>query len=134
MLIKFINLGLDAPTKMHNLLSSNNNDKFLFRQNGFFHNRFYLELYKQQNPDVTIYTDDETMLHYAQYDQDIHSFKVDMLFLDWTNEDEHVWVSLKDLHPNLREVNNIVSMYHKGIFDDDFEDYVNKQKGNIDCE
>ena len=125
MLIKFINLGLNAPTELHRLLSYGGG-KFLFRQNGFFHNRFCLKLYKTENPDVIIYTDDETMLHYAQYDHDIHSFKVDILFSDWTNEDKHVWVSLKDLHPNLREVNNLVTMFQKGIFDDDFEDYVNK--------
>ena len=124
MRIKFINLGIDAPTTMHELLSYRGG-KFLFRQNGFLHNRFCLKLYKTENPDVTIYTDDETMLHYAEYDHDIHSFKVDMLFPDYKiSDEEYLWIPLKDLHPNLREVNNLVTMFQKGIFDDDFEDYI----------
>lgn len=125
MRIKFINLGLDAPTMMYKILSFSSSSKFLFRQNGFLHNVFCLTLYKAQNPNVIIYTDDETMLAYAEYDHDIHSFKVDMLFPDHKNGDEEcLWIPLKDLHPNLREANNLVAMFQKGIFDGDFEDYV----------
>ena len=96
--------------------------KFLFRQDGFQRNRYLISELKKQEKDSTVetivYTDDETMLAYAQYDESIHNYKV---FIEDEDTDEK-FVPLYKRRPNIRIVNNLVSMCHKGLLDtEDFE-------------
>lgn len=89
---------------------------FIFRQDGWKQNRFLIALAKEKGVE-NVYTDDETMLHYAQWDEEHKCFKV-MIMDEKSNPD---FVPLSVRHPNLRYVNNLVTMQQKGLFDYDPE-------------
>lgn len=90
---------------------------FLFRQDGFQRNSYVisklLESEKETNVETIVYTDDETMLAYAQYDESIHNFKV---FIE-DEDTEEQFIHLCQRRPNIRYYNNLVAMCHKGALD-----------------
>ena len=107
------------------ILSGREKENFvvLNRDNGFFQNRAALKDIIQEelnNPNylVDVYTDDETLLAYAPYDEKERVYKVDILF-----EDLKDFIPLWLIHPNLRYENNLTEMYQRGIFFEDWLDY-----------
>ena len=123
--IKFVNRGIYSHSTLQKLLRENNENPdnfFLFRRDGYFHNKHLLEIYCKRNPDITFYTDDEQMLHWATYDDSIHNFNVEILFPAVDS-----FIPLKDIYPNLREANDIVAMFQKGMFNDAYYESIKGQ-------
>lgn len=98
--------------------------EFLYRRDSYFVNKGILDdlmrIYKDMSgvEELTIYTNDETMLEFAEYDENIHNFKVEIMFSDVEG-----FIPLSELHPNLREANNLMKMYHNGTITNDYVDY-----------
>ena len=124
MLIRFI---VDSSDFLK-VLSGRENEDFIVlrRDDGFFKNREAIRAhgikisenqYKVDfNDNVVIYTDDETMLNYAPYING--EYQIEFKFPE-CNE----FISIMKLHPNLRRENNLTTMFQKGIFHDDFNEY-----------
>ena len=127
MVIYFIKYQANSYEELHwHYLQQNCGESgavFLWRNDGFQSNKSKIHLLQEQEQktgeEVTIYTDDETMLAYAQYDESIHNYKV---FIEDEDTDEF-FIPLYERRPNIRIVNNLVSMCHKGLLDkkEDFE-------------
>lgn len=124
MLIRFI---VDSSDFLK-VLSKREHENFIVlrRYNGFFENREVIrahsikvaeDMYEaNEDDDIIIYTDDETMLNYAQYVSG--DYLIEFKFPEC---DE--FISIMKLHPNLRRENNLTAMFQKGIFHDDFNEY-----------
>ena len=119
MIINFINYDFGSDFVLTDLWKRVDDwqARFLFRQSGFKRNARLIKELKEfeelEGKEYTVYTDDETMLAYAEYDESIHSFKV---FI----RDEHTanyFIPISARHPNLRNINNLMVMQHKNMFD-----------------
>lgn len=109
MLVRFITNGSDF-TKV--LLERENEDfVVLKRRDGFFSNRTIMQM--DSFKDATIYTDDETMLNYVPFVDG--KYNIEFKFPEC---DE--FISIMNLHPNLRKSSDLVKMFHAGIFHEDF--------------
>ena len=99
------------------VLSGRESENFvvLRRDNGFFVNRDFIKEHKHD--DITIYTDDETILNYAPFVDG--KYNIEFKFPEWGE-----FIPLSKLHPNIREVNNLTIMYQKEIFHKDFQEYM----------
>ena len=125
MKIRFVDIGIDSVFTLDNIKEQvrglDIHAEFLYRRDGYFYNKRAIEelirIYKHLDgvEELIIYTDDETMLDYSEYDESIHNFKVEMIFRGSKD-----FIPLKELHPNLRESNSLLKMYHIGIFWDDY--------------
>lgn len=64
-----------------------------------------------QKVELNVWTDDETMLAFAEYDKNLHNFKVYI-------RDEHTndkFIPLSERIPNLRGENNLMKICHIGL-------------------
>ena len=112
MLIRFINCNDESNDLLRRLFNDSTfeNEMFISRQSGFKRNRFLMEF---AHEDMTIYTDDEEILSYAEYDHKIKNFNVEIAF-----DDSLTFIPLKDFCPILRPVNDLVKMFHIGMIDE----------------
>lgn len=133
MLIRFIVDNSDFLK----VLSGRENEDFIVlrRDNGFFKNREAIKAHlikvaegmyeADEDDDIIIYTDDETMLNYAPYVSG--DYLVEFKFPQ-CNE----FISIMKLHSSLRRENNLTAMFQRGIFHDDFNEYFyNKEECDV---
>ena len=128
MLIKFIEDAVELIDAVKGASERSEKALALLRGSGFFVNRDALlgrcfvetplgNVYEPKPEDRTVvYTNDETLLHYAVYADG--EFKLEFKFKGYDG-----FIPASKLHPNLRRVNNLTIMYQKRIFHDDFEEY-----------
>lgn len=117
-LVKYICFVVGTDNEVYDqFIRSAVKNKILILRGSPFHYNFNLlsNLSEEDEEETLIYTNDETMLNYCHYDDKIHNYHIDFLF----DNDPH-WYTLAELHPNLREVNNITKMFQSGIFFDDY--------------
>lgn len=85
------------------------------RKNGYFENkRLYHCINKER--DLIIWTNDETMLGYAQEDLfNGREYGID-LFIQDTNKDDLTFINVLETYPNVRHSNNVLKMVMSGVF------------------
>ena len=93
---------------------------FLYRADGYFYNKKQLQTIAKTRRSTIIYTDDEQMLRFANYNEKIHNYNVMISFNNGSN-----FIALSEIHPNLRKYNDLVSMFLKGVLFEDWEVYRN---------
>lgn len=120
LMINFLDLKEGAYEALADLVDRDHPGLFLYRKNGYRHNRKKLLDAKRDNPNVNVYTDDETMLEFAEYDTSIHSFNVRVAFQSLYHTEPN-WTPLFMIYPNLRPANSLLKMYYSGALLDDFK-------------
>ena len=140
MLIRFIDTGTltcqnNLFTQVHDvLLRTAKLDPtcgeaiFLDRRSSYFYNKDFLlsarkDFVSKDGKQLVVYTNDEEMLHFAEYDKEKKAFKVEVCF------SEVGFVPLSEIYPNLRFMNNLTTMYHKEIFFDAYREW--KKETNL---
>lgn len=135
MLIRFIDIGTlneqnNLFTQVHDdLLKTARMDPmcgeaiFLDRRSSYFYNKDCLlstrkDFVSRDGRELVVYTNDEEMLHFAEYDKEKKAFKVEVCF-----SEEDGFVPLSKIYPNLRFMNNLTTMYHKEIFFDAYREW-----------
>lgn len=95
--------------------------QIIHRADGYFINKALLQFHKLTNSnDLIVYTDDEQLLDFADYSDDIHNFDVEIY-----SEKYEDFIPLKIIHPNIRKINSLTKMFMSGIIDSDMEEYEN---------
>ena len=86
---------------------------FIFRRDPYFYNRDVLhEAKTDPNKHYTVYTDDESALHFAPWDKDNKRYNLYFIIDDALTP---IW----EIYPNVRDVNNVEAMFRKGFFSPD---------------
>ena len=134
MLIRFIDIGTlneqdNLFTQVHDtLLQTAKLDPmcgeaiFLDRRSSYFYNKDFLlstkkDFVSKDGKQLVVYTNDEEMLHFAEYDKEKRAFRVEVCF------SEEGFMPLSEIYPNLRFMNNLTAMYHKGVFFDAYREW-----------
>ena len=81
---------------------------YLSRKNGWYYNKELIEM--AMGKKVVVWTDDETMLDYADYLEEEHTFDVNIM----TDITGGRFIPVKDFYPNLRKVNSLTKMFYTG--------------------
>ncbi len=102
---------------------------FLDRRSSYFFNKDYLlsarkDFVSKDGKQLVVYTNDEEMLHFAEYDKEKKAFRVEVCF-----SEEDGFIPLSKIYPNLRFMNNLTTMYHKEIFFDAYREW--KKETNL---
>lgn len=142
MIIRFIDIYSghhDEITSAEDMLefiqanNDDNNSRFLYRRNGYFYNKDTIKYFQVEDifgdGEIIVYTDDEQMLNYAEYSDELHNFKVEILF----NRVEHLptkedFIPLNKIYPNIRKVNNLAKMYMSGTILHSYSEMLNKER------
>ena len=91
------------------------------RGDDFFNNKTRL-LYSW-GQDITVVTNDETILNCVPYDEEFREFKIDIKF-----EDSDKFIPLREIYFNMRKENDMIKLYHSGVFHQAWYEYKDKQK------
>lgn len=95
----------------------------LYRQHGYYYNKNACDSIKHAKPNAVVITDDETVLYWADYKDDIHNYDVEVLLDEDLEESKHDFTPLTEIYPNIRPVNDLCRMFQNSVLVDAWNEY-----------